>query len=251
MGVLGKLFSRKASVADLEKLEIPELPSLPALKKKGKKALPAYPAYVTADKHTADMERLTKALDEMRRDTAKGLRKDMDTALADLARLRKDVDIFKKMKLVDATKGRDNGALQDIQNEVAELRKLWDEVDELRAELKTSTKKSASKEMKDLQEQLAEQEAQLALLSEQVRDTDKLKEEVLSAVQTKIVEAVFESRYDPKQLKAMKKDVMAFINRAIEAGHSQDKVRKALIEKGWPDQLIETYVDSVYTSKLE
>lgn len=266
--VFGNLFRRKPDLAALEKLELPELPQLTTLdkKKKGKKAkvpVAAYLSYVSVDKHEADMKRLTTLLEEMQRQAAStehSLR-DYQHDLSGITELRKEIDSLKKVKFAGIQELRkDTESLMKLQQELvlfreekpidkmrSELQEMWDELEAIRGDVK------GKKATKDLQAQLSKLEADVQLLQKQMKkaSTEELKSELQKHVKSLVMQHVFESRYDPKQFKIMKKDVLSFISKSMDAGHSEEKVKNALISKGWPEQLVDSYYDSVYQEKLK
>lgn len=220
MKLLKRLFRK-------ESIELPDLPELPKLsKKKGK--LPTYPV----DVHKDDLDKI--------RGTVKRLEEEMK----EVSSLRKDLDVFKKMKLVDFDKMKkqlDEGG--DLRKEIEEINKS---LQDLQEDVRKNKKGNA---VKELQSQIAELEAEVVLLQES-NNAMKLKEELLPFIQAKVVQHVFESKYDPREIKSMKKQVLSYIERAIDSGHSEEKVKRALSEKGWPEELVAAYYDLAYDEKL-
>ncbi len=216
MRLLKKLFRKND-------LEIPELPELP--RKRGK--LPAYPT----EAHTEDLRNVMDSV------------KKLELDVKELYSVRKDIDVFKKMKLVDFDK------MKKQLEEKDDLRKEMEILQKSILDIQDEKKNKKANALKDMQLQLTELEAELALLQES-HNTERIKEELLPFIQAKVVQHVFESKYDPREIKSMKKQVLSYIERAIDAGHSEEKVKHALHEKGWPEELVAAYYGSVSEEKL-
>ncbi len=277
--VFGNLFKRRQpDLAALEKLDLPELPQLPALekKKKGRKvksvpSVPAYLSYISVDKHDSDIKRVTTLIMDMQRQTAATERslKDVQHQLAEMPDIRKEIDGLKKVKFAgiqDLRKdiesmrkireemdmlrkelGEKPKAVEQLSRDIAELQTVWDEIEAIRSDIQ------GKKGTKDLSRQLAKLESDVQLMQKQLKNvsTEEMKAELQRHIKSLVVQHVFESKYDPKQLKSMKNDVLSFISKAIEAGESEDKVKTALIARGWPEQLVEAYYDNVYDEKIK
>lgn|SRR3989338_3250296 len=290
MSMLGKIFKKKLDVSELDKLELPELPHLPEFgigtssKAKGKngksrKTMPAYPGYVSSERHSEDIGKLSETVSNKQKELEDVLKK-LEKQVSDIVPLKKDLELFKKMRVVDFEQMRKQmdelkgSSIEKLESDISELNKLWDELETLKNDIKDAKKNPNSKitdeiradiddiraEIKnfaknDVRAKLAEHEDDLSKLQDEVnelksRDFSKLKDELAPMIQAMVVQHIFESKYDPKKMKEMKKQVMSFISKAIDSGHEENDVKNALMQKGWPEELIGAYYDSIYNEKM-